>query len=135
MKSGKKPCQRFLIKFLLFETLVYIAFLFPLKLVQKQKILHNIKTAHFLRNCGHGFAQRLFPQITSLLRELHQRFFELELEHCTLTLTENPLKTLILFHWYCNFNPPTRLTTYDIFGMHNVLAKISSFNLFFVWKF
>ena len=44
---------------------------------------------------------------TPLLKELRQRFFKLELEHCT--LTENPLKKLILFHWYYNFNPPARL--------------------------
>ena len=29
------------------------------------------------------------PKCTPLLKELRQRFFELELEHCT--LTENPL--------------------------------------------
>ena len=48
-----------------------------------------------------------FLKCTPLLTELRRRFFELELEHCT--LTENPLRRLILFHWYCNFNPPTRL--------------------------
>ena len=31
MKSSKKLCPRFLITFLLFEILVYITFLFPLK--------------------------------------------------------------------------------------------------------
>ena len=44
---------------------------------------------------------------TPLLKELRQRVFELVLEHCT--LTENPLRRLMLFNWYCNFNPPTRL--------------------------
>ena len=63
MNSIKKQCQRFLITFLLFEILAYITSLFPLKSVLKIKILHNIKTVHFLRNRGHGFAQRLFPQI------------------------------------------------------------------------
>ena len=48
-----------------------------------------------------------FLKCSLLLKELHQRFFELELEHCT--LTESPLRRLILFHWYCNFNSPTRL--------------------------
>ena len=27
------------------------------------EILHNTRTAHFLTNSGHGFAQRLFPQM------------------------------------------------------------------------
>ena len=44
---------------------------------------------------------------TPLLKELRQIFFELELGHCT--LKENPLRRLILFHWYYNFNPPARL--------------------------
>ena len=46
-----------------------------------------------------------FLKFTPLFKELRQRFFELELEHCTLTKT--PLRILILFHWYCNFKPPT----------------------------
>ena len=44
---------------------------------------------------------------TPLVKELRQRFFELEDEHCT--LTENPLRRLMLFYCYSNFNPPTRL--------------------------
>ena len=35
MKSSKKPHQRFLITFLLFEILAYITFLFPLKSILK----------------------------------------------------------------------------------------------------
>ena len=35
MKSSKKPCPRFLITFLVFEILVNITFLFPLKSVLK----------------------------------------------------------------------------------------------------
>ena len=35
MKSSIKPCPRFLITLLLFETVTYIKFLFPLKLVLK----------------------------------------------------------------------------------------------------
>ena len=71
-----------------------------------------------------------FLKRTPLLKELHQKMFELELEHCT--LTENTLRRLIVCHWYCNFNPPPRLN--DICGMCDVSAKMSSFNLFFVWK-
>ena len=47
-----------------------------------------------------------FPKSTLLLKKLCQRFFELELEHCT--PTENRLRNP-LFYWYCNFDPPTRL--------------------------
>ena len=63
MKSGKKLCLEVLIGFLLFEILAYITFLFPLKSVLKVEILHNMKTAHFLRNHGHGLAQWLLPQM------------------------------------------------------------------------
>ena len=37
-----------------------------------------------------------FLKCTPLLKKLHQRFFELELKHGT--LTENPQR-LLLFHW------------------------------------
>ena len=56
-----------------------------------------------------------FLKCTALLKELRQRFFELELEHCT--LTKNPLRRLILFYWYYNFNPPTRLN--DVWYLWN----------------
>ena len=48
-----------------------------------------------------------FLKCIPFLKEILQRFFELEFEHCT--LKDNFLRRLILFHWYCNFNPPTRL--------------------------
>ena len=37
MKSSKKPCPQFLIKFLLYEILAYISFLFPFKSVLKKE--------------------------------------------------------------------------------------------------
>ena len=46
-----------------------------------------------------------FFKCTPLLKELRQRVFELQVEQCA--LTENPLR--IRRHWYCNFNPLTRL--------------------------
>ena len=64
-----------------------------------------------------------FLKCTPLLKELRQIFFELELQQCT--LTENLLKRLILFHWYCNSNPPARLNDVNICGMRYVLAKMS----------
>ena len=115
MGSSEKPCPRFLITFLFFEILAKITFLFPLKSVLK------------IENSGY------FLKCTPFLKELRQRFFELELEHST--LTENPHRRLLLFHWYCNFNRPARLN--DIWYLWNTcsLAKISSSNLFFVWRF
>ena len=96
MKSGKKPCPRFLITFLLYEILAYITFLFSLKSLLK-----------LLRNRGTVLPSGYFLKCTPLLKELRQVFFQSELEHCT--LTENPLRRLIPFHCYYNFNPPTRL--------------------------
>ena len=58
----------------------------------KYKIHCNIRTAHFLRNRRHGFAQWLFPQMYIGFKELRQKFFELEFKHCT--LTENLLRGL-----------------------------------------
>ena len=101
MKSSKKWCPQFLITFLLFEILTNITFLFPLKSLLTIEIFHNIRTAHVLRNRGHGFAQRLFPQMSTVLKQLHQRSFELKLQHCT--LKENPLRRPIPFHWRCIF--------------------------------
>ena len=85
-----------------------ITFLFPLKLLLKQKILHNIKTAHFWGGIACPvLLSDYFLKYTPLLKDLRKRFFGLELEHCT--LIENPLRRLILLRLYCNFNPPARL--------------------------
>ena len=119
-KSTKKPCPLFLITFFFFffvEILVYITYLFPLNWGIKNMVLLS----------GN------FPKCKPLLRELHPRFFELVLEYCT--LTENLHRRRILFHWYCNFNPPTRLNDIWYCGIPDVLARTNSFNLFFVWKF
>ena len=48
-----------------------------------------------------------FLKCTALLKELRQRFFELELEYRL--LTEDRFRRLILFHCYCNFNLLVRL--------------------------
>ena len=87
MKSSKKPYPQLLIIFLLFEILAYITFLFPLKLVLKIEDPWNYKNQTFCSAVTY----------TPLLKELRQRFFKLQLEHCT--LTENPFRRLILF--YC----------------------------------
>ena len=71
------------------------------------EILHNTRTAHFWEIVGTVLLSGYFLKYTPLLKELRKLFFELEHEHCT--LTENPLRRLILFHWYCNFNPPAWL--------------------------
>ena len=101
----------------------------PLKLVLKTE---NSSPRIFWRIAGMVLLSGHFLSCTLLLRELRQRFFELDLEHCT--LTKNPLRRFILFHWYCNFNPPRRSN--DVWYLWNAwyLAKMSSFNLFFVWK-
>ena len=118
-KSTKKPCPLFLITFFFFfvEILVYITYLLPLNWGIKNMVLLS----------GN------FPKCKPLLKELHPRFFELVLEYCT--LTENLHRRRILFHWYCNFNPPTRLNDIWYCGIPDVLARTNSFNLFFVWKF
>ena len=64
-----------------------------------------LETTHFLKNCGQGFAQRLLPQLYITFKRITQKIFELEHEHCK--LTENPLRRLVPFHWYCNFNGHT----------------------------
>ena len=61
-----------------------------------------------------------FLKCTPFLKELRQRFFELELEHCT--LIENPLTRLRRFHWYC------------IVECIRFELRMSVFNLFFVKK-
>ena len=101
----------------------------PLKLVLKTE---NSSPRIFWRIAGMVLLSGHFLSCTLLLRELRQRFFELDLEHCT--LTKNPLRRFILFHWYCNFNPPRRSN--DVWYLWNTwyLAKMSSSNLFFVWK-
>ena len=120
-KSTKKPCPLFLITFFFLfffvEILVYITYLLPLNWGIKNMVLLS----------GN------FPKCQPLLKELHPRFSELVLEYCT--LTENLHRRRILFHWYCNFNPPTRLNDIWYCGIPDVLARTNSFNLFFVWKF
>ena len=41
----------------------------------KLKVHHNIRTAHFLRNRRHGFAQRLFRQIYTAFKGLPPKIF------------------------------------------------------------
>ena len=102
MKSSKKKTvAQLLITFLLFEILANITFFLPLKsfITQEPHIFWQI--------AGTVLLSGYFLKCTPLLKELRKRFFELEHEHCT--LTENPLRRLMLFHWYCNFNPPAWL--------------------------
>ena len=91
--------------FLRFWPILHFCFLWNRYL--KLNVHHNIRTAHFLRIAGTVLLSGYFAKYTPLLKDLRQRFFELELEYCT--LTENPLRRLIFLHWYCNFNPHTRL--------------------------
>ena len=79
MKSSKKPYPQFLIKFLLFEILAYITFLWchyvPLKSVLKI-ILHNIKHhINFLRDRRHSFAQQLFLQTYTASKWITPKIF------------------------------------------------------------
>ena len=67
---------------------------------------------------GTILASVYFVKCTPLWKELRQRFFELDLEHCT--LTENPLRRLILFNRYCNFNRLRDQMMCDICGMHGI---------------
>ena len=69
MKNSKEPCPRFLITFLLFEILAHITFLFPLKSV----LTHKNHT--FMRNRGHGFAQRLFSQMYITFKGIRPKIF------------------------------------------------------------
>ena len=115
MKSSKKLCARFLITFLLFKILPYITFLFPLKSVLKIENPSEHKSADFFGIAGTVLLSGYFLKCTPLLKELRQRLFKFELEHCT--LTEYLLRRLMLFHWYCNFNPPARLN--DVWCLWN----------------
>ena len=92
IKSIKKTCPWFLIAFLLFEIFAYITFLFPLKSVLKIKILPNIKTAHFLRNCKHGFAQGLFPLMWTAFKGITLNIFWVRAQ-TLYTYTESSQKT------------------------------------------
>ena len=75
MRSSKNPCARFLITFLLFEILANITFSFSLKSVLNIKNLHNIITAHFLRNRRQGFDQRLFLKMYSAFKGITLKIF------------------------------------------------------------
>ena len=41
-------------------------------------MFRNIKTTHFLRNRGQGFAQRLFPQMYTTFKGIMAKIFFLE---------------------------------------------------------
>ena len=97
MKNSKKACPRFLITFLLFEILAYITFLFPLKSVLNMKNSSWHKNRTFFEESSRArFSSAVISSnVHGFLKELCQRFFDIELEHCT--LTEIPLKDLHFF--------------------------------------
>ena len=72
-----------------------------------RKSLITQKPQNVIKLAGTVLLSGYFSYCSPLLKELRKRFFELEVKHCT--LTENSVRRFILFHWYCNFNPPTRL--------------------------
>ena len=116
MRSSKKSCLWFLIMFLLFwDTGQYYIFVSFEIGTENWKSIIRLEPHIFWRITGTVLLSGYFTKCTLLLKELCQRFFELKLEHCT--LTENPLRRLILFHWYCNFNPCTRLN--DVWYLWN----------------
>ena len=109
----KNRARDFSFRFYFLRYWLILHFCFLWNRYQNKEILYNVKTAHFLRNHGHGFARQLFPQMYTAFKGITPKIFELELEHYT--LTENPLKRLT--HCYCNFNPPTRLN--DVWYLWN----------------
>ena len=80
IKSSKKPCPLFLITFLLFEILVSIIFMFPLKSVLKIENPSQHKNCTFFEESGTVLLSGCFLKCIALLKELHQRFSELEFE-------------------------------------------------------
>ena len=82
-------------------------------------------TAYALRNCS--FAQQLFTEMYTAFKGIMPKIFWVR-ARTLYTYRESSQKTS---HWYCNFNPPTRLNGC---GMHDILAKTSSCIFFFCLK-
>ena len=107
MKSSKNPFPRFLITFLLFEILacyIFVAFEIDAK---NRKSFTRLKSHIFCKIAGAVFLSGYIFKCTPFPKELRQRFFKIKLQHYA--LTENSLRRLTLFHWYCNFDVSTRL--------------------------
>ena len=129
LKEMKNRVRHFWLLFIFWD-INYIIFLFPLKLVLKvENPSITWKPHNFLKILSTVLLSDYFLECIPLLKELRQRFFELQLEHYK--LTEYPLRRLTLFHRYCNFNPPARSN--DVWYWWN--AKINAFYLFVLWKF
>ena len=111
MKNSKKPCMVFDYIFTFWDIGLCFIFVSFENGNTNMKILYNIKATHFSfffwEIAGTVLLSGYFLKCALPLKELHQRFFELRLQYCT--LTENFLRRLI---WYCNFNPPTRLNNH-----------------------
>ena len=97
------------------------------KLIYESQFRHFIKWGKICVTFG-TFYEHLWTSTPK-----GHEILKLVLEYCT--LTENLHRRRILFHWYCNFNPPTRLNDIWYCGIPDVLARTNSFNLLFVWKF
>ena len=133
MKNSQKACPQFLITFLLFVILAYITFLFPLKSVLNMKNSSWHKPHIFWGIfAGTVFLSGYFLKCTWLFKGIMPKIFWYRAR--TLYAYRESSQRLILFHWYWNFNPPTRFNDCDICGMYDILAKMSSFNLFFVFE-
>ena len=63
-----------------------------LEIITKNKKAFITKTAHFLRNRGHGFAQRLFPQMCTAFKAITPKIF--------ITVRESSQKNLLFQRKY-----------------------------------
>ena len=97
---------------------LYYIFCFLWIGTKNRKFFITRKLHSFWKISGTVLLSGYFLKCAGLLKELFPRFFELEVEHCS--LTQNPLRRLVLFHWYCNFNP----IPCNICGMYDIWAKM-----------
>ena len=88
-----------------------------------------IKTSHFLKNRGHGFTERLFPHMYTTLKGITPKIF---LSSNIVRLQRILSEDLYFFIGIVTLIHLQDLIANDICGMRDILAKMSSFNLFFV---
>ena len=95
-------------------------------------MLHNIKTTHFSKNHGHGLAQRLYAQMCTGFKGITPNISFVRAQ--TFSHTESLLRILIL---YMSIGTVTLINLQDKLTcrMSDVSAKMSAFNLFYIWKF
>ena len=126
IKSTKKSRPRFLITFFIFWDIGQYYIFISSEIGTKNRKSFITQERHiFWGITGTVLLSTYFRKCAPLLKKLRQRLFELDLEHCR--LTENSLRRLTPFCWYCNFNPATRLN--DVWYLWN--AWYFSENKFF----